>query len=281
MSPSNFILTEIPRLRESTKIDNIISMLKEKKRLIDNLFPSYHNVDQTLSRYIDWFSDIEQNLNYNFFDRALTDLILDANYRQVLTSFLGQSEAVRNQLIKDDLQRKKMLLDDIIKEFEKIKKILQGDFYNSDHKLDSRPIIVDTNLLMHFHPIDEIELLDQEEPVKTKRLILPREVVRELDKLKFQLTNKKQEKCITALKWIKEQVALSKQNNSISEAEFVVELNTLSFADLVPDTADEVILRLGNLFKSSNIDVLIATADTGLALLAEMEGYNVKFIPQN
>ena len=275
------MLTEIPRLREGTKIDDIISMLKEKKRLIDNLFPSYQNVDQTLSRYIDWFSDIEQNLNYKFFDRALTDLILDANYRQVLTSFLGQSELIINNLISDDLIRKKNLLDDILSEFEKIKKMLQGDFYNSDHKLDSRPIIVDTNLLMHFHPINEIEFLDQEEPVKTKRFIVPREVVRELDKLKFQLTYKKQEKCVTALKWIKEQVALSKQNKSISEAQFVVELNTLSFADLVPDTADEVILRLGNLFKSSNIDVLIATADTGLALLAEMEGYNVKFIPQN
>jgi rRNA-processing protein FCF1 len=279
MGPNNFILTEIPRFRQGVMIDSIISNLEEKLHSINNI--SRHNSEEYFKNYIDWFSDIEQNLNNKVFDRALTDLILDANYRQVLTSFPGQSEVIKKNLINDDIRRKRKLLDDIVSDFKQIKKILQGTRCNSDQKLDSRPIIVDTNLLMHFHPINDIELLDQEESVKIKRFIVPREVVRELDKLKFQLTNKKQEKCVTALKWIKGQVALSKQNKSISEAQFVVELNTLSFADLVPDTADEVILRLGNLFKSSNIDFLIATADTGLALLAEMEGYNVKFIPQN
>ena len=87
-------------------------------------------------------------------------------------------------------------------------------------------------------------------------------------------------KCITALKWVHEQLAVSRQNKSDGESNILVELNTLSFANLVPNTADEVILRLGNLFKSSNFEFIVATADTGLAILAEMEGFVVNFNPQ-
>ncbi len=159
MGPNDFILIEIPRFRPGIVIDSIISTLEEKRRNIDNIIRN--DMEECFKCYIDWFSDLEQNLRSKFFESTLIDLILDANYRQVLTSFPGQSEVIRNNLIYDDIGRKKMLVDDIVSEFKQIKNMLQGNLSNPDQGPDSKPIIVDTNLLMHFHPINDEESLKQ------------------------------------------------------------------------------------------------------------------------
>jgi rRNA-processing protein FCF1 len=225
--------------------------------------------DQNRARYLDWVEQAEGQLRNVFADPRVWEGLYSDIHWQIRR--MGNEEPRPLPLMKLELGRQE-------ERFERLQ-VGMHEIRNWVGRSSSQCVVIDTNVLLHYVPPDQIdwsEVVGSDEDV---RLIVPLRVVNELDDKKYARDNKISKRARSVLSQVGNALLASDSAPAEITDGVSLEVAPISEPRERPLDADSEILACCLTLAPYAPGLLLATGDTAMRIRAQQLGIDTKTLP--